>query len=73
MGWCSATIIFDNVVGAILDEEVRKNPKEMIKNLIKELEAGDWDCQQESVYWNDPLIQECFRETSPELFEDEDI
>ena len=70
MGWCSGTEIFDNVVsGFICSGEV--NTKEIIINLIGALENGDWDCQQDSEYWDHPLVQECFKELHPHWFEDD--
>ncbi len=69
MGWCSATNIFDTVVGELLDEEKKSNKKDVIMALISELENGDWDCQGDSEYWEHPLIQEIFKELHPSWFE----
>lgn len=69
MGWCSATIIFDNVCDSLLSE----NPiskKEMLKRLIMQLEDGDWDCQEESEYFDDPLVAEIFKELHPKWYTD---
>lgn len=70
MGWCSATIIFDKVAGALLDDQP-PDKKSVLKVVIDALEDGDWDCQQDSAYWSHPLIQEIFREMHPRWFEDE--
>lgn len=70
MGWCSATDIFDQVVGALLEPPLDKET--VIKSLIDELENGDWDCQQDSKYFNHPLIQKIFREKYPHWFEDDE-
>lgn len=67
MGWCSATIIFDKVVGALLDD---KDKKEAIKALIEALEDNDWDCQSDSDYFDHPLIKEIFKELHPSWFEE---
>lgn len=67
MGWCSATIIFDEVVGALLDG---KDKKEAIKALIQELEDNDWDCQSDSDYFEHPLIDEIFKELHPDWFDE---
>jgi len=72
MGWCSATDIFDSVVGALLEDD-KVDKETTIKELINALEDGDWDCQQDSVYWNEPLVQKCFKLTSPELFDEDEI
>jgi len=67
MGWCSATKIFDSIVYALLEEGDKET---VIKELITVLEDNDWDCQYDSFYWDNPLIQKCFKSTSPDLFED---
>jgi hypothetical protein len=66
MGWCSATYIFDTAIEAAykLQRETlgsnRPAPDFPNQALIKfaktirdELEDGDWDCQNESEYWED--------------------
>jgi len=69
MGWCSATEIFDTIVTSLTAyEEVDKET--IIKELIISLENSDWDCQQDSIYWDHPLVRKCFKATSPELFEE---
>ncbi len=60
MGWCGGTVVFDSVVEALLDPSTDK--KYAIKSLIEALEDMDWDCQNESDYWNHPLVKECFIE-----------
>ena len=76
MGWCSATEVFDPVAGFILERiegpEDRIEAKKVLTKLIEVLEDRDWDCQQDSDYWDDPLIQEIFKEIHPDWFEDED-
>ena len=59
MGWCSATYLFDNIVGALLGKD-KIDTKEVIKNLINTLEEGDWDCQQDSDYYDHPVVKEIF-------------
>ena len=71
MGWCSATYIFDNVASFILDEEKELSKKEILKQLINELEDGDWDCQQDSSYWETPAVRKAFLELHPEWFEED--
>jgi len=70
MGWCSATEIFDSVAGLLLDK-TELSKKEVLKKLIKSLEDGDWDCQHESEYWDNPMVKEIFKEIHPSWFEDE--
>lgn len=71
MGWCSATRIFDPIVGALLnDKPVDK--RALIKMMASELEDMDWDCQSESEYWEHPMVRSIFREMHPDWFEDDD-
>ena len=65
MGWCSATYIFDEVMYAVNDmlDEIKGQycdhlPKremflKIARPLVKKLEDGDWDCQQESDFYNE--------------------
>lgn len=65
MGWCSATDIFDATIKAaiaVLNEIHDQyadhfNRHEMLLKIARQLkdklEAGDWDCQQESDYYQD--------------------
>lgn len=130
MGWCSATEIFDDVVGELLKQKKQDGLKELawvfqqygealsslpasvedfiedrpswskaslstlmkkankaaddilygkhddgiekvVKSLIESLEDGDWDCQQDSSYYDHPLVNGIFRELHPDWFEDE--
>lgn len=68
MGWCSATIIFDQIAAALLDDKPM-DKRAALKALIEALEDGDWDCQQDSEYWEHPLVQEIMRERHPRWFE----
>jgi hypothetical protein len=70
MGWCSATDIFDDIVGEILNPT--RSSKNVIKKLIETLEDMDWDCQYESDYFDHPLINEIFKEIHPDWFDDID-
>jgi len=69
MGWCSGTEIFDKVAWALLDKEP-KHLKEVLGLLIDALEDSDWDCQQDSDYWDHPVVQEIMRELHPDWFDD---
>ena len=70
MGWCSATMIFDAVCSAVLEEgEIDK--KEIIAIVANALEDGNWDCQSDSAYYEDPIVQAVMREMHPRWFEDE--
>lgn len=71
MGWCSATRIFDSVCDAVLNEE-KTDPKEILMALVGELEGGDWDCQQDSAFWDNEIVQEIMKELHPDWFEDDE-
>ena len=67
MGWCSGTQVFDNVVEAILTDK-SANQKKLIKELIRALWELDWDCEQESEYWDNPVVKEVFMKLEPNWF-----
>ncbi len=71
MGWGSGTRIFDSVCGGLLSDEPL-DKKEIITYLIDALEDGDWDCQQDSAYWEHPIVKEVMREIHPDWFEDDE-
>lgn len=51
MGWCSGTVIFDKAMELFL-EYVPENKKEkIIYEWYREIRDGDWDCVNESDYW----------------------
>lgn len=75
MGWCSATRIFDDVAGFVLaTDKPGKMQSEVLSKLASSLEDGDWDCQQDSDYWDHPIVQAVFKELHPDWdwSEDED-
>lgn len=71
MGWCSGTLIFDNVCDALLADE-KPSLEQTIRALICALEDGDWDCQMDSEYWGHPLVGKVMREIHPSWFEDDE-
>lgn len=67
MGWCSATEIFDSVAGFVLKADAPKELKfEVLKKLADALEDQDWDCQEDSAYYNYPLVESVFRSLHPD-------
>ncbi len=70
MGWCSATIIFDKVVGSLLGESKRPI-EDVIANLIDILEENDWDCQMDSMYFGNPIVEKIMKTKHPSWFEEE--
>lgn len=75
MGWNSANLIFDPVAEILLKSTAQ--PQEItniLVCLIKELQAGDWDTENESLedFAHEPSVVEAFRicGVEPELDED---
>lgn len=72
MGWCSATTIFDNVAKFILSTDKPDQEKvEVLTALVDVLEDNDYDCQQDSAYWDHPIVQRVYREMHPDWEWDE--
>lgn len=69
MGWCNGTEIFDVVCAGLL-EDPPASKEEILKDLIEVLEDEDWDCQNESAYFEHPLVQAAFKDLHPNWFED---
>lgn len=64
MGRGSAVFIFDKICDALLgDKPVDKD--ETIRALIEVLEDNDWDTQQDSRYWEHPIVQKIMKERHP--------
>lgn len=57
MGWSSGTDLFDTVMAELVKEGPIDKVR-VIRALLKAMEDEDWDCQNESEYWNHPLVQE---------------
>jgi hypothetical protein len=67
MGWCSGTEIFDKTVAVVLAMDIGEdNQKRIIRALADAMEDHDWDCQDDSRYYDDPLVSEVFYELHPE-------
>lgn len=71
MGWCSGTQIFDAFCGIMFEPE-NTDFNEILKQFIAELENMDWDCHQDSAYWDKPVVQKAMRELHPSWFEDDE-
>ncbi len=72
MGWCSGTNIFDSIVETVIESCLSiESTKNIIKTTIIALEYEDWDTQNESEYFNVPIVKDIFRELHPDWFEDE--
>ena len=60
MGWCSATMIFDDVCDAIFNEKADK--EKILDRLIGTLHDMDWDCEMDSAYVDHPVVRKLFIE-----------
>ncbi len=70
MGWCSGTDVFDPMVKFILQMAISDIDKRaIIAHLVVTLQDHDWDCESDSAYYGDPLVQSVFQELHPEWFE----
>lgn len=70
MGWCSGTDVFDTVVKDVLINKASK--EQIIRNLIIALEDKDWDCHQDSDYYDNPKVQKIMKELHPDWEDDND-
>ena len=69
MGWSSGTVIFDQIAEIVLSDEPL-DKRATLKAVIAALESEDWDCQNDSEYWEHPIVQSIMREMHPRWFED---
>ena len=70
MGWCSGTVLFDDIVEAIFDS-TPENIITMLTKIITAFEDMDWDCQEGSRYWEKHEVRQAFKAIHPEWFEDD--
>ena len=68
MGWCSGTKLFDGICKVLFEPE-NTDFNEILKQIINEFEDMDWDCQQDSQYWDTPAVRKAFQELHPEWFD----
>lgn len=71
MGFCSGTQVFDPVVKFVLDSNQSEREKiDVIKVLIVALEDMDWDCQFDSAYIDNEIVDKAFVEVHPDWNDD---
>ena len=70
MGWCSGTRIFDTFCAVFFDPKTT-SAHEILVKIISELEMMDWDCQQDSSYWDTPAVQKAMKEIHPDWFKED--
>lgn len=70
MGWCTGAVeIFDSMVRLLLKSDADyKHKFAVLLNLAEALEAEDWDCQSDTLYYEDPLVQAVFFRLHPDWF-----
>lgn len=72
MGWTGGSDILDTVVKFLLTTDLSNSQKKKcIKALIQVLYDHDWDTENESKYFNHPLVNKIFRELNPDVDYDE--
>lgn len=64
MGWCSGTILFDQVCDSLLADK-KPTAEETIRLLAVAMENMDWDCQSDSAYWEHPVVRRVMKELHP--------
>ncbi|MEU6342187.1 hypothetical protein ABZ883_14745 [Streptomyces sp. NPDC046977] len=70
MGWSSANSIFDPVAHALIDAKATPEAKrKVLGDLIKGLQEGDWDTEDESLelFLGDPAIVQAFADNEVHL------
>lgn len=72
MGWCSGTDIFDPVAKFVIYSDLSEQRKyDILHVLIEALENHDWDCEQDSRYWSNPIVQRVMADLNPDWFGDD--
>lgn len=72
MGWCSGTEVFDNVAKFVLKSNLPDRDKEdCLTALAEALEEQDWDCQNDSEFWEHPIVRNIMKELHPDWDWDE--
>lgn len=72
MGWCSGTVIFDDVLDYVLNSELPEDKQaKIVKVLMDSLESEDWDCQSDSKHYEHPIVQAVIKELHPDWEEDD--
>jgi hypothetical protein len=67
MGWCSGTLIFDKMAEFVINSpqsEVQKVAT--LAYLAESLENEDWDCQQDSRFYDHPIVKRVMRQLHPD-------
>lgn len=73
MGWCSGTPIFDSVASYVISSDLTELRKfEVLRTLADAMEDEDWDCQSDSQYWDNEIVQRVMLALHPDWLEDSD-
>lgn len=72
MGWCSGTVIFDDMARFVLAQPASDDDKfATLRALAVSLQNEDWDCESDSRYYNHPIVQRVMKDLHPDWFEEE--
>jgi len=66
MGWASGTDVFDAVAREILGDAGAISKTKVILALVEALEDNDWDTQNESEFYDHPIVRRVMRELHPD-------
>jgi hypothetical protein len=67
MGWCGGTDVFDSICGTLL-KPGKFTPlarREVLLAVINALEDHDWDCQQDSAYYEHSDVRKVMKQLHP--------
>ena len=66
MGWASGTQLFDNVIAIVLPRIDQTFRRHLFKDMLELFTDYDWDCINESRYWNDLDFQAAYQALWPD-------
>ncbi len=73
MGFCSGTQIFDDAMEEILKIELPEAKQILIvMALIDALDNHDWDCHQDSAYYENPIVNRAIQNLHPDWFDEDE-
>jgi hypothetical protein len=66
MGWASGTELFDDIMAFALPKIDQDHRNQLFKEMLELFMDHDWDCINESRYWNDPDFQTAYQTLCPD-------
>lgn len=67
MGWCGGTAVFDGALDLFLTHVPKEKRQELVKVWFKAVRDGDWDCLDESAYYEE-YIKPILLEEDPDWY-----